>query len=54
MNVPGTLTLAGQAGANKSSFDGTIGGHQLGSGTYQLIATPAGGISSTVTFKIAH
>ena len=53
VNVPGTLTLAGQAGANQSSFNGKIGGHQLGSGAYQLTATPAGGISSTVTFKIA-
>jgi hypothetical protein len=54
VNVPGTLTLAGQAGANQFSFKGKIGGHQLGSGAYQLIATPAGGISSTVMFKIAH
>jgi hypothetical protein len=54
VNVPGTLTLAGQAGANQSSFNGKIGGHQLGSGAYQLTATPAGGISSTVTFKIAR
>jgi hypothetical protein len=53
VNVPGTLTLAGQAGANQSTFNGKIGGHQLGLGTYQLIATPAGGSSSTVTFKIA-
>jgi hypothetical protein len=54
VNVPGTLTLAGRAGANQSSFNGKIGGHQLGSGAYQLTATPAGGISSTATFKIAH
>jgi hypothetical protein len=54
VNVPGTLTLAGQAGANQSTFNGKIGGHQLGPGSYQLIATPAGGISSTVTFKIAQ
>jgi hypothetical protein len=54
VNVPGTLTVAGQAGANQFSFDGKIGGRQLGSGAYQLTATPAGGISSTVTFKIAH
>jgi len=53
VNVPGKLTLAGQAGANQSTFNGKIGGHQLGPGTYQLIATPAGGGSSTVTFKIA-
>ena len=54
VNVPGALRLAGQAGANQSSFNGKIGGRQLGSGAYQLIATPAGGNSSTVTFKIAH
>jgi hypothetical protein len=53
VNVPGELTLAGQAGANQSTFNGKIGGHQLGPGTYQLIATPAGGSSSTVTFKTA-
>jgi len=53
VNVPGKLTLAGQAGANQSTFNGEIGGHQLGPGTDQLIATPAGGGSSTVTFKIA-
>ena len=43
VNVPGALTLAGQAGANQSTFNGKIGGRQLGSGAYQLIATPAGG-----------
>jgi hypothetical protein len=52
VNAPGKLTLAGQAGANQSAFNGKIGGHQLGPGAYQLIATPAGGSSSTVTFKI--
>lgn len=54
VNVPGTLTLAGQSGANQSTFNGKIGRHQLGPGAYQLIATPAGGSSSTVTFKITH
>jgi hypothetical protein len=54
VNVPGTLTLAGQAGANQSTFNGEIGGHQLGPGAYQLIATPAGGSSSTITYKITH
>ena len=53
VNVPGKLMLAGQAGANQSTFNGKIGGHQLGHATYQLTATPAGGSSSTVTFKIA-
>ena len=53
VNVPGKLTLAGEAGANQSTFKGKIGGHQLGPGTYQLTANPAGGISSTVTFKLA-
>jgi hypothetical protein len=53
VNVPGELRLAGQAGANQSTFNGKIGGHQLAHGTYQLTATPAGGSSSTVTFKIA-
>ena len=53
VNVPGKQTLAGQAGANQSTFNGKIGGHQLGPGTYQLIANPAGGIPSRVTFKLA-
>ena len=53
VNAPGKLTLAGHAGANQSAFGGKIGGHQLGLGTYQLIATPAGGSSRAVTFKLA-
>ena len=53
MNAPGKLTLAGHAGANQSTFNGKIGGHQVGPGTYQLITTPAGGSSRAVTFKIA-
>jgi hypothetical protein len=52
VNVPGTLTLTGQAGANKFAFNGKIGGHQLGPGAYQLIATPTGGSSSMIRFKI--
>ena len=51
--APGKLTLAGHAGANQSTFNGKIGGHQLAPGTYQLITTPAGGSSRAVTFKIA-
>jgi hypothetical protein len=53
VNVPGKLTLAGHAGANQSTFNGKIGGHQLGPGTYRLITALAGGSSSTVTFKLA-
>jgi hypothetical protein len=53
VNVPGKLTLAGRPGANKSTFNGKIGGRQLGPGTYQLITAVAGGSSSTVSFKIA-
>jgi hypothetical protein len=52
VNVPGRLRLAGRAGANHSTFSGKIGGHQLGPGAYQLIATPAGSSSSAVSFKI--
>jgi hypothetical protein len=54
VNVPGTLTLAGRAGANQSTFNGKIGGDQLGPGAYQLIATPVGGSSSTMTFKLVR
>ena len=53
VNAPGKLTLAGHAGANQSTCNGKIGRHKLGPGTYQVIATPTGGSSSTVTFKIA-
>ena len=52
VSVRGTLTQTGKNGANKFTFDGKIGGHKLGPGTYELIAKPTGGAPKTVTFKI--
>lgn len=48
----GKITLIGKAGANEFTFNGKIGGHQLGPGAYELIATPTGGKPRTVTFKL--
>ena len=50
--VPGQLVQTGHAGANQMTFNAQIGGRTLGPGSYQLIATPAGGTPRTVTFKI--
>jgi hypothetical protein len=52
VGVPGKLTFAGTSGANQFTFNGKIGGHTLGAGTYQLIATLTGGKPKTATFKI--
>jgi hypothetical protein len=52
--VRGKITLAGAAGADHFTFNGKIGGQSLGPGTYQLIATPTGGKSMNVTFKIVR
>jgi hypothetical protein len=38
--VPGSLARTGAAGANRFVFNGRIGGHTLGAGTYRLTATP--------------
>jgi hypothetical protein len=48
----GQITQAGVAGGNSFTFNGQIGGHTLAPGTYQLIATPAGGPPGTATFTI--
>jgi outer membrane protein assembly factor BamB len=54
--MSGTIRLAGKAGVNAFMFTGRIGGHRLGPGTYQLIATPTAkgrsGRPQTVIFKI--
>lgn len=52
IKVRGRITRTGSAGANKFAFNGRISGHRLGSGIYQLIATPAGGAAHKVTFRI--
>ena len=50
--LAGSITKSGSSGANSFTFDGKLGGHKLNPGTYQLTATPSGGGSQTVTFKI--
>jgi hypothetical protein len=49
----GKLVKAGNPGADKFAWNGKIAGHKLAPGTYELIATPAGGASQTVAFTIA-
>jgi hypothetical protein len=43
----------GTAGAIRFLFGGAFGGGNLGRGTYELTATPAGGTPRTTTFTIA-
>ena len=54
VTLPGRLTLAGKSGANHFTFNGKIGGHNLGPGMYQLIASPTvtRGTPRKATFKI--
>ena len=47
------IIKSGNAGANKFVWNGKISGHKLAPRTYELVATPAGGASQTVTFTIA-
>ncbi|MDQ2759602.1 MAG: hypothetical protein M3Y17_03965 [Actinomycetota bacterium] len=54
IHVLETITGAGTAGANRLTFNGRVGGHKLGSGTYQLMATPSGGTPQTSKFKITR
>jgi hypothetical protein len=54
--IKGSVSVEGRAGANTFTFTATIGSHALGSGRYELTATPsAGGQSATpqsVWFKL--
>ncbi|HUA07447.1 MAG TPA: hypothetical protein VMB27_26330 [Solirubrobacteraceae bacterium] len=50
--VRGTIVMSGAAASNYLTFTGKIGGHTLGSGRYQLIATPTGGESRKVAFEL--
>jgi hypothetical protein len=52
-NVHGAITRAGKTGANTFTFNGNSGGHKLGPGSYQLIATTARG-SQRAKFRIAR
>ena len=50
--LSGAIIQSGQASANSFIFNGTIGGHKLGLGTYELTATAADGTHKTATFRI--
>ena len=52
-NVPGSISGTGKSGANTFTFTGKMGGHKLGPGIYQLIATTASG-SRSAKFQIGH
>ena len=52
VDVRGTITMAGSAGANTFAFNGEIGSKRLAAGAYELAATPAGGTPQTVKFSI--
>ena len=54
VRVPGSVTEPAAAGANSFVLKGRIGGRELGAGSYELIATPAGTASAAkVRFKVA-
>ena len=50
--IHGQIKKTGKAGVNGFTFNGVIGGHKLGPGSYQLIATPSGGTPRKTTFRI--
>jgi hypothetical protein len=50
--IRGGLTESGTPGSDRFTFDGRIGGHKLGPGSYRLIATPSFGTAQTVAFRI--
>ena len=52
VSVSGKIIQSGTAGTKHFTFNGKIGGHTLGPGTYELIATPTGGKPETFTFEI--
>jgi hypothetical protein len=54
VSAHGSITLTGKTGNNTFIFNGKIGGHTLGPGTYRLTATLTGGSSRTVTFRIVR
>jgi hypothetical protein len=52
VRLAGTFTAQGSAGANAIVFHARIGGHRLPRGRYRLLATPAGGATSSAPFRI--
>lgn len=54
VSLRGKIGKRGKAGTNSFSFNGRLGGHTLGPGSYELRATPTGGKPKTATFKITR
>jgi hypothetical protein len=54
VKLRGKITRASTRGANHFTFNGKIGGHKLRAGSYQLVATPAGGKPRKAGFKIVR
>jgi 6-phosphogluconolactonase (cycloisomerase 2 family) len=52
-SLRGELLENGKAGSNRFAFNGKVGGHALGAGTYQLTATPARGKAKKTSFTLA-
>lgn len=52
VGISGSLLQSAAAGYNSDVFNGKLGGRPLGSGTFQLTATPAGGEPQTANFTI--
>ena len=52
VGVHGKIARTGTAGANHFTWNGQVGGRKLAPGIYKLTATPAGGKSRTVSFKL--
>jgi DNA-binding beta-propeller fold protein YncE len=52
--VRGKIVKSGSPGANGFTFNGRIGGHALGVGRYQLVATPAGGKPKKAKFTLTR
>ena len=48
----GQIQETGTAGANQFTWGGVVGGHRLGAGSYVLMATPLGGATKRVSFKL--
>ena len=51
-HVRGKLVESGKLGANRFTFKGKLGGHSLGAGKYQLVATPARGKATKTKFTL--
>jgi hypothetical protein len=52
--VRGKIVKSGKAGANKFTFNGRLGGHSIGAGKYQLVATPARGKPKKAKFRLTR